>query len=96
MKHTVGHYQGLLVENVDRGKHKRLVVGASEDYDLACIWVQPTLPLDTFQERVLRIGDSDGLRGLGTVYVLGVWDESLPAENAVDEIAVRYMTLRET
>ena len=92
-KSVVGDYQGVVVEDWAGWKNDGVVVGVSEDYDLACIWVQPKLPLDIFERSVLMIGDSDGLRVHDTVYVLGFSDEGLPADTVVDGVGERYMTL---
>ena len=71
-----------------------MVLGVSEEYDVACVWVQAVLPIETFEARVLRIGDSDGLRVHDTVYVLGFSDDQLPADTVVDAIGDTYITLR--
>ena len=71
-----------------------VVLGVSEQYDNACVWVQPELPLAAFKGRVLKIGDSDDLRIGDTVYVIGFSDDDLPADTIVEDISNRYITLR--
>ncbi len=94
-KQVVGNQRAVAVGDVGGWKNDGVVVGVSDNFDLACVWVQPVLPMDTFKDRVLKIGDSDGLRMADTVYVLGFADENLPAETVVDDIGELYATLRD-
>ena len=93
-RETVGEHQGVYVEDVSEWANDGVVLGVSEEYDVACVWVQPVLPIETFEARVLRIGDSDGSRVHDTVYVLGFSDDQLPADTVVDAIGDTYITLR--